>query len=199
MSLLWQFLDRGHSMVVGDDWRARLLRCFGRRLAMRHHRVTIPKSCRIHPAAAIHPRKASIRFGEECTVSMGAIVQGAVSLGDRCSIQSGSILVGYGEGEHPAGPVLIGNDVRIAPLVQMIAGNHDISDPEAPIGQVLGDPIRIGDRVWVGGRAIVTAGVCVGHNAIIAAGAVVTKDVPPYAIVAGIPAKVIRMRKQTIS
>ena len=54
--------------------------------------------------------------------------------------------------------------------------------------------IRIGDDVWIGERAMIMSGVTVGQGAIIAAGAVVTKDVPPYAIVGGIPAKVIKYR-----
>ena len=56
-------------------------------------------------------------------------------------------------------------------------------------------PVIIEDNVWIGYRAIILAGVCVGHNAIIGAGAVVTKDVPPYAIVGGVPARILKMRE----
>jgi len=59
---------------------------------------------------------------------------------------------------------------------------------------VVGDVV-IGDYVWIGDRAIILQGVIVGEHAIIAAGTVVTKDVPPYAIVGGNPAKIIKMRK----
>ncbi len=55
-------------------------------------------------------------------------------------------------------------------------------------------PIRIGNDVWIGANVILTPGICVGNGAVLAAGAVVTKDVPPYAIVGGVPAKVIRYR-----
>lgn len=196
MSLLWQFLDQGENRVPsGDGWRSRLLRYCGRRMAMRNGSVEIPKSCRIHPAALIHPRKASIKLGEDCTIAPGTIVQGAVTLGACSSIQSGSIIIGYGAGEAAAGRITIGDDVRIAPFVQILGGNHDISAPEEPIGPVIPEPIVIGDRVWVGGRVVITAGVTVGHNAVLGAGAVVTKNVPPYAIVGGVPAKVLRMRK----
>jgi maltose O-acetyltransferase len=56
-------------------------------------------------------------------------------------------------------------------------------------------PVIIEDNVWIGYRVIILPGVRVGRNAIIGAGAVVTKDVPPYAIVGGVPAKVIKMRE----
>ena len=57
-------------------------------------------------------------------------------------------------------------------------------------------PVCIGDDVWIGDRVLILPGVHIGNGCIIAAGAVVTKDVPDYAIAAGVPAQVIRMRKQ---
>jgi acetyltransferase-like isoleucine patch superfamily enzyme len=195
MSLLWDILDRGNSRLDVSSFGMRLTTWCGRRLALRHRpAVSVPKSCRIHPAARIHPRKGRIRFGERCQVAANAIVQGPVVFGDGCSVQTGSILVGYGEGDDADGAIRIGNRVRIAPFVQMIAGNHDISDPGAPIGRIVTGRIVIEDNVWVAGRVIITAGVTVGRNAVLAAGAVVTRDVPPYAVVGGVPAKVIRDR-----
>lgn len=195
MSLLWRFFDKGASMVSGDRAGMRFMLWCGRRMALRNPGVVVPKSCLIHPEARVHPRRGAIRFGEKCQVAAGAIVQGPVAFGDSCSVQAGSIVIGYGSGDDPAGAITIGNHVRIAPFVQIIAGNHDLSDPEGPIGKVIGAPVAIGDNVWVGGRTVVTAGVSIGRNAVIAAGAVVTKDVPAYAIVGGVPAKLIRMRK----
>jgi acetyltransferase-like isoleucine patch superfamily enzyme len=55
-----------------------------------------------------------------------------------------------------------------------------------------GEPIILEDRVWLGNRSIVLKGVTLGHDAVVAAGSVVTKDVPPRTVVAGVPAKVIR-------
>ena len=57
-------------------------------------------------------------------------------------------------------------------------------------------PVIIGDDVWIGGRVIILPGVTIGNGAIVGAGAVVTRDVPEYAIVGGVPAKVIKMRTQ---
>lgn len=199
MSLVWNWLNRGASML--DNSRAgRFTAWFGRRMALRHgDRVVLPASTRLHPDALIHPRQGLLRFGEHCQVSTGAIVQGNVQFGDHCSVQTGSIVIGYGSREHPTGQVTIGNHVRIAPHVQILGGDHDISDPDGPIGSVVGKPIVIGDNVWVCGRVIITAGVTVGQNAILAAGAVVTKDVPPFAIVGGAPAKILRFRKASES
>lgn len=195
MSLIWKLLDNGNSLLNGSSKGLKIATWCGRRLALRHKGVHIPKSCKIHPEARIHPRGNQIVMGEKCQIAAGAIVQGPVKMGDTCSIQTGSIVIGYGKAGSPDGAITLGNHVRIAPFAQIIAGNHDISNPEGPIGDVIGAPITIGDNVWVGGRVIITAGVTVGHNAVLAAGAVVTKDVPPYAIVGGVPAKILKMRK----
>ena len=56
------------------------------------------------------------------------------------------------------------------------------------------ETISVGNDVWIGSRAIIVANVTIGHGAVIAAGAVVVKDVPPFAVVAGVPAKVVKMR-----
>lgn len=79
---------------------------------------------------------------------------------------------------------LIGHGVVLATL------NHDM-DP-AKRQQLHPAPIHIGKRVWIGANATITSGVTIGDNAVVAAGAVVTKDVPPDTIVGGVPAKVIR-------
>ena len=80
--------------------------------------------------------------------------------------------------------------------VSFVSFKHNYEKIDIPIhaqGEEF-DPIDIGDDVWIGINVIVLAGVSIGDHAIIAAGAVVTKDVPMYAIVAGVPAKVIKYR-----
>lgn len=88
------------------------------------------------------------------------------------------------------GGIVIDDNVLIAPRVNLITINHTI-DPKHR-RDVYSNPIHICKNVWIGTSATVTMGVTIGENSIIAAGAVVTKDIPPNVIAAGIPAKVIR-------
>jgi acetyltransferase-like isoleucine patch superfamily enzyme len=93
--------------------------------------------------------------------------------------------------------VTIGNYVMIGPNVTFIAQNHDISDWRKPMvfndKYEFGD-IKVCDDVWIGANATILPGVSIGKGSIVAAGAVVTKDVEPYTVVAGVPAKTIKKR-----
>jgi maltose O-acetyltransferase len=96
--------------------------------------------------------------------------------------------------------VSIGRDVMMAPEVMILAANHVHDKIDVPM-RVQGEyrrRVTIGDDVWLGARAIVLAGVSIGRGAVIAAGAVVTRDVPPYAVVGGNPARVLRYRDGTV-
>lgn len=88
------------------------------------------------------------------------------------------------------GGIYIGDDVLIGHNVVMATLNHD-EDPEKR-ANLIAAPINIGDKVWIGSNATILPGVTIGDGAIIAAGAVVTKDVEEKSIVAGVPAKFIR-------
>ncbi len=98
--------------------------------------------------------------------------------------------------------IRIGNKVLFGPEVTIRGGNHrtdlvgrfifDVTDAEKRPEDDLG--VLIEDDVWIGTRAVIVHGVTIGRGAIVGAGAVVTKDVPPYAIVGGVPARVIRFR-----
>jgi maltose O-acetyltransferase len=89
-------------------------------------------------------------------------------------------------------PLIIGNHVDIASSVMIYNSEHDLESMDFVART---EPVQIGDYVFIGPRAIILPGVKVGNGAIIAAGAVVTKDVPDFAIVGGVPAKVIGERK----
>ncbi len=93
------------------------------------------------------------------------------------------------------GGLWIGNNVSISPEVMLITSNHLKDDPEFGIED---KPILIEDYAWVGSRATVLPGVTVGRGAVIAAGAVVTQDVPPYSVVAGVPAKIVGERSKKL-
>ena len=89
------------------------------------------------------------------------------------------------------GTITLGNYVDVAPEVNIWTLEHDLNDPNFATKQ--GDVV-IEDYAWVCNRAIILPGVRIGQGAVVAAGAVVTKDVPAWAIVGGVPAKIIGQR-----
>ena len=192
-----EWLDDGMSMPTKAGFRHRLSARIGYFRAARRKNVTIDKSCLISPEARINARSGSITIGEGSTVAPYAVVQGNVTIGKGSSLQAYSILVGYGTPEDRVGEIRIGNDVRIASHVMIIGADHRFDDPEKPIAKqgVVRRSVVIEDDVWIAGRVNIIAGVTIGRGSVVAAGAVVTKDVPPYSVVAGVPARVIKMRK----
>lgn len=91
----------------------------------------------------------------------------------------------------------LGGDVMMAPHVTILSNSHNFSRTDIPMGAQgtpAARPVRIGNDVWIGTRAIILPGVQIGDHCIIAARAVVTKDVPDRAIVGGNPARIIRYR-----
>ena len=102
-----------------------------------------------------------------------------------------NVFVNHGCTALDIGGIDIGDDVMIAPNVQLISSGHPL-DPETRRSAITKAPIRIGRGVWIAAGATVLQGVTVGDDAVVAAGAVVTKDVPPRTLVAGVPAQVIR-------
>lgn len=128
------------------------------------------------------------------------------SLGDYSVIESfacinnavGDVIIGdhtrIGLHNTIIGPVDIGNHVNLAQGITVTALNHNFSDTNKRIDEqgVSTNPVTIEDDVWVGANAVILPGVTIGEHCVVAAGAVVTKDVPPHSLVAGVPAKVIK-------
>ena len=128
------------------------------------------------------------------------------SLGDYSVIESfacinnavGDVIIGdhtrIGLHNTIIGPVDIGNHVNLAQGITVTALNHNFSDTNKRIDEqgVSTNPVRIEDDVWVGANAVILPGVTIGEHCVVAAGAIVTKDVPPHSLVAGVPAKVIK-------
>lgn len=92
------------------------------------------------------------------------------------------------------GPVEIGSHVNMAQGITVTALNHNFNDTNKRIDEqgVSTNPVTIEDDVWIGANAVILPGVTIGNHSVVAAGAVVTKDVPPHSLVAGVPAKVIK-------
>lgn len=129
--------------------------------------------------------------GERSWIAGHALVRGDIEIGSNCSVNAYACL---------SGKIRCGNGVRIASLVSIVGFNHGFDDPDTPINDqphvTLG--ITIGDDVWIGANAVILDGVTLGRGAVVAAGAVVTKDIPDLAIAAGVPAKVVRRRGETV-
>lgn len=110
---------------------------------------------------------------------------GAVHIGDHVRIGIGNVLIG---------PVTIGNNVIIAQHVVMSGLNHGYENIHEPISlqQVTTAEIIIEDDCWIGANAVLTAGIRIGKHSVVAGGSVVTKDVPPFTVVGGNPARVLK-------
>ncbi len=137
-------------------------------------------------------RKAVI--GKGSNVHATVILRQAenIEIGSNCLINHNNVL----QAGKVNAKIKIGNYVHTGANVMMFAYNHAFDDIDVPIkNQGYTDAsIIIEDDVWIGAGSIILAGVTVGQGAVIAAGAVVNNDVPPYAIVGGVPAKVIKYR-----
>ncbi len=125
-------------------------------------------------------------------ILLGQYVQmaGARSSGQKVSIGKGTV-INYGCLLYTTGGLVIGENVSISAGTWLVTGSHDINDPQFTTSY---KPIVIGNYAWLGMRATILAGVTIGEGAIIMAGAMVTHDVPPFAIVGGVPAKIIKQR-----
>jgi acetyltransferase-like isoleucine patch superfamily enzyme len=106
-------------------------------------------------------------------------------VGARCHLWAG----------ETAGEIRVGRDTNFAPLCFVTASNYGIEPGAGFLDQVKQDAtVTIGDEVWLGASVIVLPGVTIGNGSVIAAGAVVTKDIPPGVVAGGVPARVIRPR-----
>lgn len=89
-------------------------------------------------------------------------------------------------------PITIGSNVFLAPGVHIYTATHPLDPVERSSGYEYGKSVKIGNDVWLGGRSVICPGVTIGNNVVVAAGAVVTKDVPDNVVVGGNPAKIIK-------
>jgi len=142
------------------------------------------------------PKGGSIALADKVAVHRDAILEtgrdGYIQIGDGSSIHPGCQLKAYVE------PILIGEGVMIAANVAVYSYDHGVA-PGQPIRRqpiTAKGPVTMHNDVWIGTAAIILSGVTIGEGAVIAAGSVVTRDVPAGAIAAGNPARVIKYRRE---
>ncbi len=144
----------------------------------------------------LHACLNGIEIGPDTIVMHGAILHvynfrsiphSGIKIGRNSLIGEYSVIRGQGGVE-------IGDRVYTSPFTQIIAVNHVFDERERPFTEqgITAEGIIIENDVWIGANAVITDGVRVGQGAVIAAGAVVTKDVPPHTVVGGVPARVIK-------
>jgi acetyltransferase-like isoleucine patch superfamily enzyme len=144
----------------------------------------------------LHATPGGIRIGANTIVMHGAVLhvynfrgipQSQITIGRDSLIGEYTVIRGQGG-------VTIGDRVYTSPFTQIIAVNHVFDDPARPFVEqgITAEGIVVEDDVWLGANVVVTDGVRIGKGAVVAAGAVVTRDVPPHTVVAGVPARAIK-------
>jgi acetyltransferase-like isoleucine patch superfamily enzyme len=130
-----------------------------------------------------------IHFGSQIDTGPG----GSIHIGQRNSVNPYCVIYGHGG-------LTTGMYVRIAAHTVIIPANHIYKDPNIIIAKqgLTKKGINIEDDVWIGTGSRILDGINIGHGTVVGAGAVVTKDVPPMAVVAGVPAKIIKMRSNQV-
>lgn len=134
------------------------------------------------------PPYRKFHLGDYSVVESNACINNAVGdvmIGDHTRIGLHNTIIG---------PVTIGSHVNLAQGITVTALNHNFADTEKRIDEqgVSTKPVVIEDDIWIGANAVILPGVSIGRHSVVAAGSVVTKDVPPHSLVAGVPAKIIR-------
>lgn len=130
--------------------------------------------------------------GSNFVCCSGVVIHGAkkMSIGNDVRLGEKSYL-------NANGGLIIGNNVKMGPQVFIWTSDHNYISPKwLPFDNVTPNkpPVTIGDNVWVGSKVIIVPGVKIGEGAVLAMGAVVTRDVPPCAVVGGNPANIIKYR-----
>jgi putative colanic acid biosynthesis acetyltransferase WcaF len=162
-----EMLRRVLWMLAGPLFRFSPRPCFGwRRFLLRAFGASVGKRVNIYPSATIY-------------------YPWNLEIGDLSSVGEHALI-------YNLGPIRIGAQVTISQRAHLCAGTHDFEQPDFPL---LKPPIEIGDQAWICADAFVGPGVKVGAGAVAGARAVVVKDVPPWTVVAGNPARRIRHRE----
>ncbi|MFA6126996.1 MAG: acyltransferase [Bacteroidales bacterium] len=204
-SLLVLLVSKSCQLVRGLCLKATLkkssgLLFVGRRCRIRYrHLITTGKTLTLGDYVEINAlSKAGVHLGDNVSILKGTIIEctgvmrnlgEGLTIGNNVGIaQNGFIQV--------RGKVVIGDNVIFGPNVSVFSENHVFDNPDIPVS-IQGETrkgVTIEEGAWIGTRAVILDGVTVGRNSIVAAGSIVTRDVPAYTVVGGVPAKVLRSR-----
>ena len=182
-------LSREVGMVGPEDRLARGFGFFGE------------GSVLLYPQGVIYNERY-LRIGSETLVGPGVcltagmgpgqkmLTNPVITIGDRCVIGRGSHLIGHWS-------IVLGDDIQTGPYVYITDQNHGYEDPEMPVGlqPTKEGPVRIGSGSWLGANSVILPGTELGRNCVVAAGAVVRGSFPNHSVVAGVPAKTVRVLK----
>jgi acetyltransferase-like isoleucine patch superfamily enzyme len=182
-----KMLNLKYARLLGRLFRKRYLTSYG-------HRLRLEGICFFGRNLSLEIGKgAQLALGRWCWLGDGCKIrchEGEVCIGPKTVIGQDCTISSY---QH----ISIGKECVIADRVMMIDFDHGMVEVERPIRLqgIYKRDVWVGSNVWIGYGACILRGVTVGDNAVIGTGAVVTKDVPANAVVAGVPAQVIRMRE----
>ncbi len=172
---------------------------FGRDLVCRHpHRISIGEGAILDDQCVLDAKgdtEVGITLGSGVLIGRGTSLSckgGTIEVGDNTNISAHCMLISESS-------LVLGSNILIAGMCYLIAGgNHRFDRTDIPIVQQPMEQrggITIGDNCWLGANVTVLDGVTIGRDSIIGAGSVVTKSIPEFAIAAGVPAKIMKMRK----
>jgi acetyltransferase-like isoleucine patch superfamily enzyme len=206
LGVLW---ERARMLLRGYFFRIGFERAGGKVFVGRHVRIYAKKKIRCGSGMTINDGcfinalcRSGVTIGNDFSLGRNSMIEctGVIrELGDRLVIGDH---VGIAANAFIAvrGPVKIGSNTIFGPGVAIHAENHVFQALDTPIrlqgAQRRG--VTIGEDCWIGSNAIILDGVTIGQGAVVAAGAVVNRNVPPFSIVGGVPAKIIEMRQEAV-
>ncbi|NUR01660.1 MAG: acyltransferase [Streptomyces sp.] len=148
--------------------------------------TTIGERCFVAESAAVFPDRLCL--GDDSYIAAHAYVTGVLTTGTDCTLNPFTTV---------RGTIALGSGVRIGAHTSLLGFNHGMA-PDRPVHQqpLTSQGITVGDDVWIGSHVVVLDGVTIGDHCVIGAGAVVTRDLPPWSVAVGNPARPVRSRKE---